>query len=265
MSLRSIRKIDKDEEITINYIDTSLPYAYRRKELRDTFHFECRCALCLLGIDSRTDRFLSSNATSKIADLHLIEAKAFDSLEDSKKTAARSERPLEALERQIATLRKTRVWPEERQPLPALMEEKFLTLLSQERALEAFQLGLHLHLTVNPSIRPQALHHPLRTVHCYVLAQLGGWVADGPGIQNPQNTTLRLHPDFDMGEVNSILYEEAVTGLAMSHGEDSKLYLRALETQRQWELEWWTQTRGMEHNPQYRQRQREMMKEFSKQ
>ena len=44
--LRPLRKLKKGEEITINYIDITLPTRMRQKLLRETYYFDCQCDRC---------------------------------------------------------------------------------------------------------------------------------------------------------------------------------------------------------------------------
>src|SRR5690348_441136 len=42
-----MRKIRKDEEIKISYVDTTHPYRKRQDELRERYFFNCECPKCL--------------------------------------------------------------------------------------------------------------------------------------------------------------------------------------------------------------------------
>ncbi|KAJ1969485.1 hypothetical protein IWQ62_000595 [Dispira parvispora] len=44
--LRTLRNISPGEELTISYIDTTLPTSWRQETLQDTYFFKCRCTLC---------------------------------------------------------------------------------------------------------------------------------------------------------------------------------------------------------------------------
>ncbi|KAJ1658378.1 hypothetical protein IWQ61_002365 [Dispira simplex] len=45
--LRTLRNISPGEELTINYVDSTLPTTWRQETLQDTYFFKCRCALCV--------------------------------------------------------------------------------------------------------------------------------------------------------------------------------------------------------------------------
>ncbi|KPA81886.1 hypothetical protein ABB37_04134 [Leptomonas pyrrhocoris] len=46
LSVVALRDIAAGEELTISYIDTSLPYAVRQQQLLDHYLFECKCPRC---------------------------------------------------------------------------------------------------------------------------------------------------------------------------------------------------------------------------
>ena len=46
LSLISFRKIKKDEELTISYIDNTLPYKQRQELLQRDYSFTCQCERC---------------------------------------------------------------------------------------------------------------------------------------------------------------------------------------------------------------------------
>lgn len=58
MQLRSLRPIKKDEEVTINYIDTSNPYDRRQIELKARYLFDCKCPKCIKGLSDKEDEWL---------------------------------------------------------------------------------------------------------------------------------------------------------------------------------------------------------------
>ncbi|KAJ3115346.1 hypothetical protein HK098_006997 [Nowakowskiella sp. JEL0407] len=46
LTITTIRSVEKDEELTISYIDTNLPLHARRQRLLDDYYFTCRCTRC---------------------------------------------------------------------------------------------------------------------------------------------------------------------------------------------------------------------------
>ena len=44
--VRTTRAVRRGEELLLSYVDPALPGAERRKRLRASFFFECKCAAC---------------------------------------------------------------------------------------------------------------------------------------------------------------------------------------------------------------------------
>ena len=47
VELETLREIKSGDEITISYVDPSLPYEERRKTLLDHYGFDCKCMKCV--------------------------------------------------------------------------------------------------------------------------------------------------------------------------------------------------------------------------
>ncbi|OWZ15375.1 hypothetical protein PHMEG_00010988 [Phytophthora megakarya] len=58
MEVRALRDIKEGEEITLSYIDIDMERSERRKELRDTKHFDCQCERCSVPLSESVDRYL---------------------------------------------------------------------------------------------------------------------------------------------------------------------------------------------------------------
>ncbi|KAG7399214.1 hypothetical protein PHYBOEH_009380 [Phytophthora boehmeriae] len=72
MEVRALRDIEEGEEIVLSYIDIDKERAERRKELRDTKHFDCQCKRCAAPLKESVDRYLEGfwcpRCTKKAAD-----------------------------------------------------------------------------------------------------------------------------------------------------------------------------------------------------
>ncbi|GMF42127.1 unnamed protein product [Phytophthora lilii] len=58
MEVRALRDIKEGEEITLSYIDIDKERGERRKELRETKHFDCQCERCSVPMNESVDRYL---------------------------------------------------------------------------------------------------------------------------------------------------------------------------------------------------------------
>ncbi|CAH0483102.1 unnamed protein product [Peronospora belbahrii] len=58
LEVRALRDIEEGEELTLSYIDIDVERHERRKELRDTKHFDCFCERCAVPLSESVDRYL---------------------------------------------------------------------------------------------------------------------------------------------------------------------------------------------------------------
>ena len=61
--VRSSRKLAKNEEITISYIDTTQSFKERQKALSTTYAFGCQCCKCTKGFEEQ-EEILTGNLVS---------------------------------------------------------------------------------------------------------------------------------------------------------------------------------------------------------
>ncbi|KAI8804075.1 hypothetical protein BJ742DRAFT_682504, partial [Cladochytrium replicatum] len=54
--VRTKKAVEKDEELTISYIDTNLPVHARRQRLQDEYYFTCSCARCIAELSGAASR-----------------------------------------------------------------------------------------------------------------------------------------------------------------------------------------------------------------
>jgi len=201
LSFRSLKPIEKDEEVFISYIDGSNPFSRRQHELKDRYHFTCNCSKCERGATLMEDSFLlegsalgrqwkdaadAINKTNPIAQhpenyvgtdtdsqrLAGLQAKAFDEL-----AQAKYQPPYEAiriLENGMRICHDTKLWPLTRQPYPALRHEWMVNMIATGKpghACRAWQTGVKIYFLIDPVLYPQE-HHPVRVVHMWMLATL---------------------------------------------------------------------------------------------
>lgn len=213
LSIRALVELREGEEITISYIDSSMPRERRRDELEGKYFFKCQCRRCA-GQRSLLDSFLcgcggkaneaegegklscgkcDSVQPVELPKLRVIEGDAWAAVETGDTMKA------------IKALHKCQVWPLQRQPLPLLhhsiVHTEYIPTSSWNLALLH---SLLLYMRVDPVYYPQR-HHPVRVVHGFTLA----------------NLFLQI-TDVDYGKVIWGLLCETAAQVGKSHGEASR-------------------------------------------
>lgn len=245
LSLRALRKIGKDEELFISYIETSNPYRRRQRELLERYHFTCACAKCQKGASGPADDFLRSPSESSqllgesVRDLELdeeyavaednvgedptsrriaaVQSLAFGRLEESKRMSDQDQ-VIERLKLGMQLCADTNLWPLHRQPWPSLRQQLFIHLLSTGEHLEALGQGLKTYFYIDPVMLPEAFH-PVRVVHKWTLAMLCLFLSgctDQPGVDE-----LRERYEMDWGVIIFGLLSEVRENVGKSHGSGS--------------------------------------------
>ncbi|KAL1965972.1 hypothetical protein VTN77DRAFT_4912 [Rasamsonia byssochlamydoides] len=173
--VKPVRRIKKDEQIFISYIDATNPRDIRRKELSDRYFFDCNCSKCMKGKDAHEDTFLKP----------LLDATAITSAEtiarERVRSASTDDDPFNAvktLKSAIDILNKTSVWPITRQPYVSVRDELIVSLLSAQQFEAAFGQATVRFLRVDPVVYPHEVH-PIRLLHVWALAKLGIHISQG--------------------------------------------------------------------------------------
>ena len=216
LHVRSLRKIERDEEITISYVDSTNPFRRRQQELKERYFFECQCSSCREGPTLHQDLLLSGHCPSD--DLFRIEEEAFSLNEHAK-----GQSPLNAsvsLEEGMKLLKGTGVWPTTRQPYQALRQQYSVALISSQSWIAALQHLVKVYFQIDPILFPETFH-PVRIVHTWTLALLLLHIS---GLPSSETADLRsLDEDgLDLGRVLWVLLKEIEANVDKSHGESSR-------------------------------------------
>lgn len=205
--LRSMRDIEEDEEITIQYVDVLNCRIRRREELKERYYFECQCPQC----DTEENDPLAAGLQAAISDNLAV---------------LRNQRgwrqAIVALKENLFFASQECHCQKQKQPLPSLHHELFIALLSAQRWVEAFQQGLWIYFEIHPIIYPKFIQ-PTRTVHSYSLAKLAILLHSDEQAQQSGGTTLKLPEPLDLAQVVVLFLTEAEEALVRSHGQDNSL------------------------------------------
>ncbi|KAF2750933.1 SET domain-containing protein [Sporormia fimetaria CBS 119925] len=238
VSLRSLRPIEKDEEIIISYIENTYPYSRRQSELKESWFFTCNCSKCAQGFKTIEDEWeippskLSKEWKKKADELLAIQspgdANYVGDTEDELRVAAlqaevwRICEEEQKLTEQVAAqdlitsglqlCKSSRLWPDHRQPYHALREDLIVSMLSAGHYSAALPYCAKGYRDVLPILHPEKAH-PVRVVQTWRTAKLALYLAAEP------DKDLGL----DMPMVSLMLVNEVEEMVKLSHGESSSL------------------------------------------
>ncbi|KAL5365117.1 SET domain-containing protein [Aspergillus floccosus] len=172
---KALRPIAQDEQIFISYVDATNPVDIRRKELRERYFFDCRCAKCADQLDT-SDALRSAAAADAQRQANMLMEVA---------TAAGID-PAEAvrsLESAMRTLHESAVvqsstWPITEQPMVSLRDELIASLLAAGRFQTAFVQAAIRVVRVDRVVYP-VRGHPIRQLHAWTLARLAIHLSQG--------------------------------------------------------------------------------------
>lgn len=162
ISIHALRDISKDEEITISYVDTTLPFESRQSELRQRYFFTCLCDLCAVGPDTFRDLLpfqVSAELTEagQEADKLLLDVSTERDMEHAR---------IGDIHEAMVKLGRTG-WPIHRFPSPRLRHMLLLGLLGSNRYIEALLQSAIFVRVLHPVMYEQQ-HHPIRLTQMWV-------------------------------------------------------------------------------------------------
>lgn len=168
ISIHALRHIQKDEEITLSYVDTTYPFEKRQEELKDRYFFTCACDVCARGLGFPRDRLgtsMNASQLTKIGDeveKTLLKVQTEAGLEHTR---------IEILQQAITRLAETGCWPIHRYPSPQLRLHLLFGLLGSQRYAEALVHSGVLVRTIHPILFEQK-HHPIRLVQLWTFCNI---------------------------------------------------------------------------------------------
>jgi hypothetical protein len=276
LTFRTLKPIKKDSEIFISYIENTDSTKSRLDELETRYYFACTCPKCrkasgpedaflkpmsivrkeIYSMYERLnfqDMLSSARAKSQLSGEDLTENLIFateknfqtylrgtpdrdEPVQLSTSSSGFGEPQLMKTHDLMRILKDTNVWPETRQPYPALRHEYFLGCLTLGKYSEAFYHGLKTYLDIDPILYPQP-HHPLRVVHTFALARLA-IVFVMESTQNPEKfdpagtVKFARQQGYDFAPLVYKLVKDAVDNVGKSHGEKNTF---AIVVKQKWE------------------------------
>jgi len=171
--IRSIRRIAKNEEITISYINPTQSFEERQKTLSTSYAFRCQCRKCTSGFEEQQemltgDSVIDSPIRNAKSKLHALVA-----------TLADGSQELDGVEIKIQEIcsqsSSGKPWPISASPLPTLYELLARRFEIEQQWKKALQVWLKIVYIVDPLRFPERLS-PHRVGHLMALCQLERYV-----------------------------------------------------------------------------------------
>ncbi|KAF1911545.1 hypothetical protein BDU57DRAFT_92613 [Ampelomyces quisqualis] len=239
-SLRTLRPINKGEEIYISYIDASNPFHRRQSELKARWFFDCNCTKCQKGATLDEDTWAHQPNTvptkfKEIADTILTHEKVAQDLancvgdtQDERRAAALQGKAFAEYEETQAMQDPSQVigkiedamqlchqsglWHIHRQPYAALRDDLIVNLLSLAKYPTAWAHCAKRYKHILPKLYPVPFH-PIRVVQTWQMAVLAVYLAGTPeGVGAP---------GVNMGLIAMMLVKQVLDAAGLSHGKES--------------------------------------------
>ena len=163
-----LKQIAKGAEITIGYIDCTMPYPLRQSELQQRYFFDCTCSTCKNGTGGWLDRLKENQIATKAS--IAVENKAVDLLKSARKDTG-SSAPIRKLRYGLHLCYATGVWPLHRYPYNALRNDLILGYLKAQQYHLAFVQAAIRYRKIDPVLMPNA-RHPIRLQNALVFLEL---------------------------------------------------------------------------------------------
>ena len=174
--VRSSRKIAKNEEITISYIDYTQSFEERQKALSTTYAFGCQCPKCTKGFEEQ-EEILTGNS---VLDAPIRNAKSkLHALLDALADGTQELDGVETKMREICNEPFSgKPWPINASPVPNLYELLARKFEDEQQWGKALCVRLKIVYIIDPLRYPERLN-PHRVAHLMALCQLEGYVPLG--------------------------------------------------------------------------------------
>ena len=223
MSVRSLRAIPVEGELTIPYISLSMTPLERQKQLKGQYFFDCSCEYCLSSLTcGQPDMPATLKVGIPTKDILQLEQEA-DRLQALAADAPSSEEEAEILNKALKLFNPYKdVYPKWRSPWPTINYALMQVYLDLGHWLRAVAHALQLYFYISPVWYPQEWH-PLRAVRTFVLLkiglELGFQTSEGPNKEHFRQTLNRY--DIDWPVVIAALRNEVDATIPIGFGLDS--------------------------------------------
>ncbi|KAL9129226.1 MAG: hypothetical protein Q9217_002267 [Psora testacea] len=215
--VRSSRKIAKNEEITISYIDPTQSFEERQKALSNSYAFGCQCRKCTKGFEEQ-EEILTGNPVLDTP-IRNVKSKLYVLL-DALADGTQELDGVETKMREICNEPFSRKpWPINASPLPTLYELLARKFEDERQWEKALCVWLRIVYIIDPLRYPERLN-PHRVAHLMALCQLEGRISQMSEIDVGVKASFRTIEAAMSGvqyHHNIQLKEDAAASLGTNH------------------------------------------------
>ncbi|KAF3086663.1 hypothetical protein TWF569_008562 [Orbilia oligospora] len=225
LSIRSLKEITKDTEITISYIDNLASRKERKEELKSRYFFDCSCSLCSSGVQPleslqcpkckgliTTNTTTCTNCGEGVTEDELTAAIALSTSITTQRTKKKADKSIALTLKSLKQLYGTRVLPSTFPPIPQLHRDLATSYIDEGNWKSAFLHLLTPYVKVYPNMYATP-YHPVRIVGTFTLAMVLIQVA----VDEPEGFGERI----DFTKVLYGLLTEVCGNVEKSHGGNS--------------------------------------------
>ncbi|KAK6342863.1 hypothetical protein TWF718_008244 [Orbilia javanica] len=225
LSIRSLKEIPKDTEITISYIENLAARKERKEELKSRYFFECSCSLCSSEAEPleslkcpkcngaiAANTTTCSSCTEAISDDELSAAVALAASVTAQRAKRNADKSINPTLKSLRSLYSTKLLPPTFPPIPQLHQDLATSYIDEGN----WKLALHHLLTLYVKVYPVVYatpYHPVRVVRTFTLAMVLIQVA----VDEPEGFGEKI----DFTKVLYGLLTEVCGNVEKSHGGNS--------------------------------------------
>ncbi|KAK6505571.1 hypothetical protein TWF481_007464 [Arthrobotrys musiformis] len=224
LSIRSLKEIPKDAEITISYIDNLSTRKERKEDLKSRYFFDCACSLCSSDVQplesSRCPKCKGSipsntttcpNCNQITPDDELSAAIALAASTTTQRTKRNADKSPTTTLKSLQSLYSANL-PPTFPPIPQLHQDLATSYIDEANWKTAFLHLLTLYVKVYPAVYATP-YHPVRVVRTFTLAMVLIQIA----VDAPEG----LGENIDFTKVLYGLLTEVCGNVEKSHGGQS--------------------------------------------
>lgn len=225
LSIRSLKEISKDTEITISYIENLATRKERKEELKSRYFFDCSCSLCSSEVQPlessqcpkckgsiTSNTTTCSNCSEVVPEDELTAAIALATSVTVQRARKNTDKSIDSTFKSLKSLYGAKLLPSTFPPIPQLHQDLATSYIDEVNWKSAFLHLLTLYVKVYPAIYATP-YHPVRVVRTFTLAMVLIQVA----VDEPEGFGEKI----DFTKVLYGLLTEVCGNVEKSHGGQS--------------------------------------------